>query len=177
MAQLAELGIAVPEDFRRENAMAGDWETVSECVIYPGKAKPEVKDEEDEKPSMGIGVRKREAKGEEDEEEMRREQGRKRKRKWGTDVKALPGDDDDLDALLGAAKTVRPKAERTLGTAEASTPEVEVKRDQDDGVPVKVENPDEDIKFAEAAPPTEDNEDPDLGSIFKKRKPKSMRPR
>ena len=38
MAQLAALGVAVPEDYRREVAMVGDWQAVSQRPIYSDAA-------------------------------------------------------------------------------------------------------------------------------------------
>ena len=106
LAQLAAMGVAVPEDFRREMAMAGDWETVSETSVYEEVIKKE-EDTKDVKsavlrdgPSqLNIGVRKRKYEGQEEEEEA----GEKVMRKgWGSTTKAYPGSnsDMDLDALL-----------------------------------------------------------------------------
>lgn len=99
MAQLAAMGVAVPEEYRRDMSIAGDWSTVSERVIY---AKPEIKDEDEEsKPAVGsFGVRKRKLDDEEEEDEQAAVKARKN---WGSTLKAYPGakeNDDDLDALL-----------------------------------------------------------------------------
>lgn len=113
LAQLAAMGVAVPEDFRREMAMAGDWQTVSETPVYED-VKKEEEDTKDIKSSMNsgnptpinIGVRKRKFEGQEEEEEA----GEKVMRKgWGSTTKAYPGanTDLDLDALL---RNVKPSA-------------------------------------------------------------------
>ena len=106
LAQLAAMGVAVPEDFRREMAMAGDWETVSETPVHEDFVKKE-EDTKDAKSSalkdgpsqLNIGVRKRKYEGQEEEEEA----GEKVMRKgWGSTTKAYPGSnsDADLDTLL-----------------------------------------------------------------------------
>ena len=106
LAQLAAMGVAVPEDFRREMAMAGDWQTVSETPVYEEVIKKE-EDTKDAKSSvlkdgpsqLNIGIRKRKYEGQEEEEEA----GERVMRKgWGSTTKAYPGSnsDMDLDALL-----------------------------------------------------------------------------
>lgn len=110
LAQLAAMGVAVPEEFRREMAMAGDWETVSEMPVYEEIVKKE-EDTKDAKASvlkdgpsqLNIGIRKRKYEGQEEEEEA----GEKVMRKgWGSTTRAYPGsnNDTDLDALLSHAR-------------------------------------------------------------------------
>ena len=54
MAQLADMGVAIPEEYRRDMALAGDWQTTSVKVIRD--------DNENGKPATkSIGVRKRKA--------------------------------------------------------------------------------------------------------------------
>ena len=104
LAQLAELGVAVPEDFRKEMAMAGDWQTTSERLIYDTVKKEE--ESGDVKPEgLNIGVRKRKFEGQEEEEEAGETVVR---RGWGSTVRAYPGegDDKDLDALLMTTKVL-----------------------------------------------------------------------
>jgi hypothetical protein len=100
LAQLAEMGVAIPDEFRPDMAMAGEWQVMSEKVV---------EDESDKNPeAIALGVRKRPA--DEDEEEK---QDLKKKR-WGSSYKTHPGEDDvDLDALLNNAsrKEKTPKAE------------------------------------------------------------------
>ena len=99
MAQLAAMGVAVPEEYRRDMSIAGDWSTVSERPIY---AKSEIK-EEDEESKLAIGsfgVRKRKH---DEEEEEEAETALKTRKNWGSTLKAYPGakeNNDDLDALL-----------------------------------------------------------------------------
>ena len=106
LAQLAEMGVAVPEDFRREMAMAGDWQITSERPVYDNDfAKKE--EPEDVKPGgLNVGIRKRKFEGQEEEEEAGETVVR---RGWGSTIRAYPGsggDEDDLDALLHGTKRV-----------------------------------------------------------------------
>ncbi|KAA6406924.1 MAG: hypothetical protein FRX48_09222 [Lasallia pustulata] len=105
MAQLAAMGVAVPEEFRREMAMAGDWQMLSERPIYSEGLKKE-EDDEDVKPnSLNIGVRKRKFEGQEEEEEAGEMVMR---RGWGSTTRTYPGEgEDDLDTLLERTKAVR----------------------------------------------------------------------
>lgn len=110
MAKLVEMGVAVPEDFRREMAMVGDWQTLAERPVWDSVKKEEgLEDFKDFKPdpTLNIGVRKRKHEGEgadgEEEEEEATESVARRKG-WGSAVRRYPGsaadDKDDLDALL-----------------------------------------------------------------------------
>ncbi len=106
LKQLAEMGVAIPEEFRREMAMAGDWQTLSERVIYD-----DVKEDEDSKDfklnGFSMGVRKRKYEGQEEEEA---EESVARKA-WGSTTRTYPivgGDvEDGLDSLLKHTKVVK----------------------------------------------------------------------
>ena len=107
LAQLAELGVAVPEDFRKEMAMAGDWQTTSQRLIYDTVKKEE--DNEDVKTGgLNIGVRKRKFEGQEEEEAAGETVVR---RGWGSTIRTYPGaekdGDNDLDALLKTKKALK----------------------------------------------------------------------
>lgn len=108
--QLAELGVAMPDDFRPEMAMAGEWTVTSTRVIDDAPVK---KDEEDEKPeTKATGVRKRETTEHEEEEEEAMRGLFKKPRKWGRDSRAMPQDEDaDLDALLSGSVLTKPTPE------------------------------------------------------------------
>ena len=174
MTQLAEMGVAVPEDYRRENAMAGDWE----MTWKSREAQAEAMKVEDDKAAINLGVRKRKVEGE--ELEVQRE-GERKRRNWGSDMKTLPGDDQDLDALLGATTTIKPR--------EVKKEDAQVKSEE---LPTKSEDPP--AKLEERPMKREDGLDsevdgseashaltttvqaeagvPDVGSMFKKRKAK-----
>ncbi|EED24242.1 formin binding protein, putative [Talaromyces stipitatus ATCC 10500] len=108
IAQLAEMGVAVPEEYRREMALAGDWQTISERRITP----VEPSKEEAESTKLNIGVRKRKLENEEDEEEAQMI-AKPTHRGWGNTTRDYPGttedEDDDLDALLMKTTTVKEK--------------------------------------------------------------------
>jgi len=115
MEQLAAMGIAVPQEFRKDLAVGGEWSTVSETPIY--NVKPE---DEEGKPTGSFGVRKR--KLDEDEEEALAVE----KKGWGSRFKTYPGSkgaDDDLDALLTAPiiKKEHVKQDETPSLAEPET--------------------------------------------------------
>ena len=109
LQQLADMGISVPEEARREMAMAGDWQTQSVTPMY--EKVESVKNEEDgeeQKPSaLAIGVRKRRFDGDEEKEEAGVTVVRKG---WGSTSRTWnAGNDGDLDALLESTKTITPK--------------------------------------------------------------------
>ena len=127
LAKLAEMGVAVPEDYRREVAMAGDWQIMSEKPV-DSRAKGE--DFEDFKnfapdTSLNIGVRKRKFDGQEEEEEAGETVVRKG---WGSKIRHYPpsigGNDDDLDALLN--KSIKQVAAHTASSGENSATETRV---------------------------------------------------
>ncbi|KAI9793323.1 MAG: hypothetical protein M1833_000768 [Piccolia ochrophora] len=102
LAQLAEMGIAVPQEYRGEMAMAGDWQTLSETPVTIMKTEAT----NGKLDTYSIGVRKRKLDVEEEEEEPK-EETRVRK-EWGSTIKTYPraseDDDDDLDNLLSLTK-------------------------------------------------------------------------
>lgn len=103
MAKLAELGVAVPDEYRREVAMAGDWQVLSERRIIERIKKEEDVDVEDTKSNgLNVGVRKRKLEGQDGEEEAVEPITR---RVWGSTQRTYPGRDNDeseLDTLLNA---------------------------------------------------------------------------
>ncbi|KAI9782733.1 MAG: hypothetical protein M1839_004721 [Geoglossum umbratile] len=173
IAQLAELGVAIPDEFRGEMAMAGEWQTVSERVI-------ERHEDEDVKPDAhSTGVRKRKLLGEGSDGE---DGGTATKINWGSTIKTHPGAGDDLhdlDALLRKKTTIKGKDK-----AKQLTGDVPPK----DGHPtdesfIKREDSERDEKIPR--PPPEGSlkddvevkvEEPPPGEVvFKKRKSKNIR--
>lgn len=135
IAQLAEMGVAVPEEYRRDMAIAGDWQTVS--------VTPLEKDEDAGGPRLNTGVRKRKHEENEDEDEDHAAVTNVRQG-WGTATRSYPGatddtDDLDLDALLSKTKTVK------------RNEDLDIKRDADTKVAVK-ESPTEGTGPTKAEP-------------------------
>ncbi|KAL8823978.1 MAG: hypothetical protein Q9191_005396 [Dirinaria sp. TL-2023a] len=190
LAQLAAMGVAVPEDFRREMAMAGDWQTVSEGLVHEDVKKEE--DGKDVKPSpadigpatVNIGVRKRKHEGQEEEEEAGE---RVAKKGWGSTTRTYPGthEDVDLDALLAGSKTSPNTAESQPSPitklADASADHANPVASADHGLlpampHVKSEASDSPLAVHPAhEEPSRNTEEPSAGIVFKKRKPKQIR--
>lgn len=97
------MGIKVPEHFRPEMAMAGDWQVLSSQTV----------DESTQEAPLSIGVKKRKLEGQEDEDEEEAAAGEAAiRRGWGTTTKRYPGrDQTDLDDLLTGSISL--KKERT----------------------------------------------------------------
>ena len=195
LAQLAELGVAVPEDYRREVAMAGDWQILSERPIYDEFKKEEVEGD-GEPSSLNVGIRKRKLDGQdEDEEDAGVPVAR---RVWGSMTRTYPGRDDleeDLDSLLRTTTMIRRGGEmeshvkeeentttvtQTLPTVTTEPAKKEFVSDRDTPTIKKEESlngPVSSIPSAEddATVKGEDEAAAGAGPIFKKRKPKSIR--
>ena len=197
LAQLAEMGVAIPEDFRREMAMAGDWQTTSERLIYDSDFLKKEEDSEDVKlGGLSVGVRKRKFEGQEEEEEAGETVIRKG---WGSTMRTYPGagdDEDDLDALLKSTKRIRRQgdgllpfgSERSSGpehadshaTTMGSQPDLDspaIKKEESAGSDVLPGTRSNQTAIVEVHPESVKQEDnsPDAGVIFKKRKAKPIR--
>ncbi|KAJ5679461.1 hypothetical protein N7462_007705 [Penicillium macrosclerotiorum] len=103
MAQLAELGVAIPEEYRADMALAGEWQTLSETNVDSQEGL--------EGAAKSIGIRKRKHNGEEEEEGVSGNPSERLVSKgWGSRMKIYPGaedDDEDLDALLASTKDLK----------------------------------------------------------------------
>lgn len=193
-AQLAEMGVSIPDEFRGELSMAGEWQTTSVKVIEPenGDSAKRGKGKE----SVGIGVRKRKMEGRDDEEdgEHGHEPERFVSKTWGQRTREYPGaqgDDEDLDALLETTKNVK-KAKPSGpddGNTETEDPKEETGdapdptqgKDGDDSADVvskleeKSQVKEEGPSDAAASAVKGEPEEPESGVVFKKRKPKTIR--
>jgi hypothetical protein len=175
------MGVAVPEEYRREMALAGSWETISERRITPA----EPSKEEGESAKLNIGVRKRKLDNEEDEEEAQMI-AKPTHRGWGNTARDYPGaaggDDDDLDALL-----LKTTAVKKTDDAESKTVLLSLKA-KDEAEPGNVEKTEKDPDdsslteiLKKEEPSTEQSvEAPplpagDVPVVFKKRKNKAAR--
>ena len=186
LAQLAELGVAVPEDYRREVAMAGDWQIMSQRAIYEKEDVKKEDGEEEKNPiRLNVGVRKRKLEGEGDEEETGEPVAR---RVWGFTTRTYPGqgeDEDDLDALLATTTTLRRDAQNKSSAATTTEAPV-IKGEADPQSDLSVLKKEESLGVAIALLPSarndvdasvkqEDGDPAGAGLMFKKRKPKPIR--
>ena len=164
VAQLAALGVAVPEQYRREMAMVGEWEDVAEHPVGP----PGLKQEEDSKTSiLSYGVRKRTHEGMEEEEEAGAQVVRKG---WGTTFKAYPGaaiGSEDIASLMSSGAVVA----RGPQTA-SDKPVVKKEEDVDEKVPLTISAVRDD-SFPQNIQALKDLPAPPV--VFKKRKAKVIR--
>jgi hypothetical protein len=183
LAQLAEMGIAVPDEFRGEMAMAGDWKVVSQRPV----------EETTSEDPLSVGVRKRKYEGQEEEEEAGAVVAR---RGWGSTSRRYPGanegDAPNLDALLSGVKSVKKdetapdlkkeESDEKSNLLAAKDEKVEVKNEPEMSItanptPVKKEqstHPLEPVNSSLLDIPTVE-EALGAGVVFKKRKPKSTR--
>ncbi|KAI4171146.1 MAG: hypothetical protein LQ348_006988 [Seirophora lacunosa] len=186
LAKLAELGVAVPENYRREVAMAGDWQTVAERPVWSHVKKEDVlEDFKDFKPdsALNVGVRKRKFDGQEEEEAAGATVIRKG---WGATTRHYPGSvpdaNHDLDSLLDI-KPVRhlgtqDKSEESPTQPDAgpakSTMQVSSVKKEDSREDVDLNNVPTQVEVADSVVKEEDNSiqiQPTV--VFKKRKAKS----
>lgn len=192
--QLAELGVAIPDSFRSEMAMPGEWTVTSTRIIQtsssgdnePGKVE-----------ARASGVRKRE----ETEEEAAHEEAIKglfkRPKRWGRDSKALGDDQEEaeLEALLSGSlvkKEMKKNQESDDGAGEGEVVKKEegndIKseegREEENGPEFRMEPPVKDEPDTAAAsgclgevPTRVEAADAGAGAavVFKKRKPKGLR--
>lgn len=184
VTQLAEMGISIPDEFRGEMAMAGEWQVTSQRIIAP-------EGEDGKNPeAIGFGVRKR-AVEEEDEETVQA-----KKSKWGSSYRKHPRieeGDDDLDALLSKVTVPKPMVGLPDARHEESPsvkiemPKVEAadgvlaKPDPDQIPSIKTEPSLDDSQLLDdtaAAPGTDIKQEEGQalgGVVFKKRKSKNIR--
>lgn len=192
MEQLAAMGVSIPDQFRGDMAMVGEWTVtrtrVVDAVNEDGSANVDAK---------ALGVRKHERTEEQQDEENAVSGLFKKPRRWGRDTRAMPGDDDDdddLDALLSGSLVKREtKGEPETDSAvkqeegdETKTVEPVVEKQEDDGI--KKEQSEEAGGLSEiskegapdvnSAPEVKNGDEatPEpISVMFKKRKPKNMR--
>jgi U1 zinc finger len=200
MAQLAAMGVVVPQEFRKENAMAGQWESVAIQLAtqlappLPSKLKAENDEGRDVKPDLDhLPGSDRKRKLEDGEKDTAWLSKAKRPPNWGSDVRKLNdvGVDDDLDALLEGSTSAIIRKEKPEQGANSSHIE-EVERPGDERIAerdsrIKEENASEqdlqadpanvpeERKFDATEAESKDGDAEDIGSMFKKRKKKALR--
>lgn len=167
------MGVSIPDEFRGDMAMAGEWQVTEERIIGPadGEKKPD---------ALAMGVRKRAAPGDEDEEEL----AEAKKKRYGSSYRTYPTGEDNsyLDALLS-----KPLSKVKSESADIK-PEPEVKAEiVSTDVKIKSEPSEDTIRSLSEVKtePTEEvkldvdvKEEPGAatnGVIFKKRKAKNIR--
>ncbi|EKD15972.1 uncharacterized protein L3040_003409 [Drepanopeziza brunnea f. sp. 'multigermtubi'] len=183
LAQLVEMGVTLPDEFRAEMAMPGEWHVTAERVIDPEgtEKKPE---------ALALGVRKREI-GEEEEE-----LNEAKKRRWGSTYRTHPTDEEgfDLDALLDNATRNKDPVTKTGASEDVkpdlNSPDVPDKQSivqgqiQDGANPlkpsgIKIEPSEGEVKVEDSIPPAEavkqEDDQSAPGVVFKKRKAKNIR--
>jgi len=172
--QLLAMGVALPEELKREVTGVGNWHVTSERLIEEEQqpwSLAEIKNEagedskEDDKEAVSRGVHKRKA---EDEEE---EAAAYRRRAWGTKLRQYPGSDgadntEDLDALLGGVTRKKPAniKEEVDGDAPAVKEEEQAIAERSIAAVPDVDAP--------AKPVKEEEGEPAPAVVFKKRKVK-----
>lgn len=179
--------MAIPDEFRPDMAMVGEWQVTSQKIVEgDGEKKPD---------ALALGVRKRVL---DEEEEVALEA---KKRRWGSTHKAHPGQEEDmgdLDALLRNATRKREEVKKE----EKKEDELKFKMEMNGNAAPKIEGieaaidlpttgetqqdhsiknePVDDKVVIEAAIPTDDTT-PNMeatavpGVVFKKRKAKNIR--
>lgn len=178
MAQLAEMGVAIPQEYRADMSLAGEWQTLSETNVAADGL---------EGASKSIGVRKRKLEGgeegEEGEDADEHAPGKTASQGWGSKLRTYPGqqddDDDDLDALLSSKKEFKKvKTEVTEGEIQEAKqePALVKKEDGESESAVKTDKS-PDVKTEAEIPEVgaEPAKEEVAGFTFKKRKPKVMR--
>lgn len=179
MAQLADMGVAIPQEYRADMALAGEWQTLSETKVET----PDL-----EGAAKSIGVRKRKHEGNEDEDDEGHAPEYYVSKGWGSRMRVYPGaqdDEEDLDALLASTKDLKKiKAEPVAGGDEELQSGPAPQKREDAGsatasAPKGEESPQIKTENSEATPTAlaegELKEEQTPGVVFKKRKPKAMR--
>lgn len=194
LQQLAEMGIAIPEEARREMAMAGDWQTQSVVPVYDNVENVKLEDDEEDKKTVGlaVGVRKRKHEGDEEKEEAGAVVAKKG---WGSTTRGWDIANDDLDSILDNTKAMVTKSDKILKAppeieSDTKTPPGQRIPDADDkpneGQEVKHEDSEAvsmtvaDLTQSHIPENATASGKPDVDEsevLFRKRKPKSIRQR
>ncbi|KLU86065.1 U1 zinc finger domain-containing protein [Magnaporthiopsis poae ATCC 64411] len=188
LEQLAAMGVSIPEELRADMAMAGDWTVTKMRVLDGGDG---AKKKADAGAGAGtLGVRgKRDHDRTKDEEEAGAEEAAeglfKRPRRWG---RGGPGEDAELEALLGGDVAVKKEEDEEEGARDGGTA---LKEEEKEGGVKREEQPGA-IATADSAPVKDEPRDEGggiigervpgepaaaLAAVFKKRKPKNIRQR
>lgn len=171
LAQLAEMGVSIPDEFRPDMAMAGEWQVTAQRIVeQDGEKKPD---------AIALGVRKRTVEDEEDAVEAK-------KLRWGSKFRTHPTEEDngDLDDLLANATRKDPIPAVKIELKQEVKEEVKEERNDASPEGIKREPSDGETKLSEVIPPSnavdatikpEGEEQTGPGVVFKKRKAKNIR--
>lgn len=130
--QLVSLGVALPENLKREVTGVGGWQTVSEQVV-PSEGDRlrdlvDVKSEREGEEHKGSGVNKEgnKRRADDEDDELEEQQDSRKRKTWGSRIKEYPGTSgndvgEDLDALISgiAKKKAAFKAQESNAGTEA----------------------------------------------------------
>lgn len=172
MAQLAEMGVAIPQEYRGDMALAGEWQTLSETVVDGAT-----------KPSLGVRKRKHEEEVDEEEEEAKKEAEKFVSKPWGSRTRQYPGaqDDTDLDALLASTtdiKKKKPSSSDAPADEDDKTASGAPEKNEEETTNLETDQPldaKEEPQPASVPETKKESEEASGGVVFKKRKPKVMK--
>ncbi|KAK5054599.1 hypothetical protein LTR84_001490 [Exophiala bonariae] len=139
-AQLADMGIKIPQQARSEVAMAGDWSAVSNDVTTTDH-------QQREKP-LSVGIKKRKLEG---QEEDVTEGGSFTGRGWGNATKRFPArDGTDLDDLLSGPllNVIKKDKQETQVTSIPRAPENQIEQAAQDRIGTQPVNANQDLASA-----------------------------
>jgi hypothetical protein len=166
MAQLAAMGIGIPDEYRKDVAMKGEW-----TVVATHRAGGAGKKEDEKNPdALAKGVRKRKHDDAADEE-----YGHLKTRKgWGTDTKTYPGKsaDIDLDNLLKEPIKLKQDEVKHDEVKKEHSPSPKNLDEGHDPIPATISESNEPAKTSQTPASTEplEAEAPSPAVVFKKRK-------
>ncbi|KAI0191952.1 hypothetical protein EV127DRAFT_51436 [Xylaria flabelliformis] len=181
--QLAEMGIDVPTELRRDMALAGEWKVTNTRVIddVPDSSNNDSDSKPTNADAVAAGVRKRAKQEDEedrDEEEAKVQNLFKKPRRWGRDTKMVE-QDAALDALLSAPLAKLPKKEEEEdpqpAIKEDSPPTIKKEEPEAGGLLSSITEPAVDEKPTIPDVKEEHDKEPAEVVVFKKRKPKNIR--
>ncbi|KAK4221099.1 hypothetical protein QBC38DRAFT_523634 [Podospora fimiseda] len=202
LEELAELGVAIPDEFRKDMAMVREWSVTSTRLIDDdgGDGDGEAKGEGKDWAGRAVGIKRAREMTEEEKEKEEALNGlfnQNKKRRWGVGSRMMPeGEDEELDALLSGGLVVKKeKEEDAEGDAVKKEGEVEPAKgeEKDAGQQVKKEELQNEaaldsIPEAKTESPLEGKKEPGEGDagptgvpsvapvpVFKSRRPKNVR--
>jgi len=184
MAQLAAMGISIPDEYRGEMAMAGEWQVLSQKAV----TKSSTKDAEERKLDISSSNAKK-RKVEESVEEFEDEDHDIEDRGWRSRLKTYKDShqhEQDLDELLSSSIVLKKQEdsdgshskESFLASQSVKNEERHTSNQDDDQMPtIKTERVDDEHPKTDKPLLTQNEatEGPTTSVVFKKRRPKVMK--